>query len=100
MCGICGELRLKQGPAEQDNIRTMLGPLRPRGPDDEGIFSAGQIALGHRRLAIIDLSAAAQQPMLSADQSLAIVDEFKLMHIEIAQAVLDPIGLHIVLCAR
>ena len=73
MCGICGELRLKQGPAEQDNIRTMLGPLRQRGPDDEGIFSAGQIALGHRRLAIIDLSAAAQQPMLSADQSLVIV---------------------------
>lgn len=73
MCGICGELRLKPGRVEQDKIRRMLGPLRARGPDDEGIYSADQVALGHRRLAIIDLSAAAQQPMLNEDQTLAIV---------------------------
>ena len=68
MCGICGELRLKAGRLEQHKVTTMLGPLQQRGPDDEGIYSNDQIALGHRRLAIIDLSDAAKQPMLSQDQ--------------------------------
>jgi asparagine synthase (glutamine-hydrolysing) len=43
----------------------MLEPLEPRGPDGEGVWGDGQVTLGHRRLAIIDLSDAARQPMSS-----------------------------------
>jgi asparagine synthase (glutamine-hydrolysing) len=44
-----------------------------RGPDDGGVYADGPVALGHRRLAIIDLSSHGHQPMLSADGHLALV---------------------------
>jgi len=73
MCGICGEFNLKQGRANKGKIQTMLGPLARRGPDDQGSYFDGPMGLGHRRLAIIDLSPASHQPMVNHDQSLAIV---------------------------
>ncbi len=51
----------------------MLVPLVPRGPDDEGLFSEGPIALGHRRLSIIDLSQLSHQPMVDPAIGLTIV---------------------------
>jgi len=45
----------------------MLAPIAHRGPDDEGIWCSGSVGLGHRRLSIIDLSAAGHQPMLTPD---------------------------------
>jgi asparagine synthase (glutamine-hydrolysing) len=51
----------------------MLASLRHRGPDDEGTFAADGIALGHRRLSILDLSAAGHQPMVTADGRFALV---------------------------
>jgi asparagine synthase (glutamine-hydrolysing) len=47
--------------------------MAPRGPDGSGVWSSGPIALGHRRLSIIDLSAAGSQPMIDADLGLSIV---------------------------
>jgi asparagine synthase (glutamine-hydrolysing) len=44
-----------------------------RGPDDQGIYLSGPIALAHRRLAIIDLSASGSQPMYNEDRTLALV---------------------------
>lgn len=67
MCGIAGFLTRNSGPAESDATR-MGDALAHRGPDDRGIWyemEAG-IALAHRRLAVVDLTAAGHQPMLSA----------------------------------
>lgn len=72
MCGICGEIRFDQSPASAAAVQAMSGPLSPRGPDGAGLFAQGPVALGHRRLKIIDLSDHAQQPMVDPDLGLAI----------------------------
>ena len=77
MCGLAGIV----GPGPVRDLRVdvgaMLRPLRHRGPDGEGFLErsidGSFIVLGHRRLAIIDLSAAAAQPMTSADGSLHLI---------------------------
>ncbi|HHC73266.1 MAG TPA: N-acetylglutaminylglutamine amidotransferase [Thiotrichales bacterium] len=73
MCGICGELRLDGSAPELADIDRMLRRLERRGPDHEGSFSDGPVALGHRRLAIIDLSERANQPMVDSELGLVLV---------------------------
>ena len=73
MCGICGELRFDGAPPEAARIERMKQRLRARGPDGEGSYLAAPVALGHRRLAIIDLSDKAAQPMVDADTGAALV---------------------------
>ena len=73
MCGICGELRLDGDTPDAGTIERMLRTLRRRGPDHEGSYFSGAVGLGHRRLAVIDLSAQANQPMVDAHTRLAIV---------------------------
>lgn len=75
MCGIAG--LISQEP--EGRITRMLESMEHRGRDDEGVWTSGEIdeagrraCLGHRRLSIIDTSAAGHQPMLSADGRLAI----------------------------
>lgn len=70
MCGICGLAGVNAGEAR---VRAMLARLSHRGPDDEGLWSSDGIALGHRRLAILDLSPAGHQPMVTDDGLLATV---------------------------
>lgn len=65
MCGITGLLQFS-GSVPQI-VSAMNAALAHRGPDSEGIWTEGPISLGHRRLAIIDLSDAGRQPMASAD---------------------------------
>ena len=68
MCGIAGIV----GPrATRERVLAMTERLRHRGPDDGGVFEAPGAVLGHRRLAILDLSAAGHQPMTLGD--LAVV---------------------------
>jgi asparagine synthase (glutamine-hydrolysing) len=67
MCGICGHLNLNGRPAASRTVERMTRALAHRGPDGEGCWIEGNVALGHRRLAIIDLSDAAAQPMHSHD---------------------------------
>ncbi len=62
MCGIAGIARF-DGPADPGAVRAMVAALAHRGPDGEGFFAEDGVALGMRRLAIIDLSAAGDQPM-------------------------------------
>ena len=69
MCGICGYVS-REGPATADAVRAMAGTLAHRGPDGEGVHVDGPVALGHRRLSIIDLSEAASEPMTNEDGSL------------------------------
>jgi asparagine synthase (glutamine-hydrolysing) len=67
MCGIAGILT--PGPVDRDLVAAMIAPIAHRGPDDEGIWTDGDagIGLGHRRLAIVDLSPLGHQPMASRD---------------------------------
>ena len=62
MCGIAGTLTW-HAPPDPCVVRRMADRLRHRGPDAEGVWSRGPIALGHRRLSIIDLSEANNQPL-------------------------------------
>lgn len=73
MCGICGELRFDGASPDLGAIRRMLPPLQRRGPDRGGSYSDGPLAFGHRRLAVIDLSAHANQPMVDQALGLALV---------------------------
>lgn len=78
MCGIAGFLldRAERAADELDAVATgMADSLAHRGPDDRGVWSdaACGIALGHRRLSILDLSPSGHQPMVSADGRFAIV---------------------------
>jgi asparagine synthase (glutamine-hydrolysing) len=74
MCGIAG-LASIEGPFDTDIVVRMRDTLRHRGPDDEGTWRSadGRVALGHRRLSIIDLSPAGRQPMEDAAGQLQIV---------------------------
>jgi len=93
MCGICGEVDFSQRGIKMEVVQRMGDVLAHRGPDDEGmVFIRGaqffevktpckpygaengyEVGLGHRRLAIIDLSSAAHQPMCNEDGSVWIV---------------------------
>ncbi|NQX15478.1 N-acetylglutaminylglutamine amidotransferase [Rathayibacter sp. VKM Ac-2857] len=73
MCGIAGEIRFDGARADVAAVDRMTGCLVHRGPDGDGLWAAGRVALGHRRLAIIDLSAAGAQPMVDAALGLTIV---------------------------
>ena len=74
MCGICGIYQWdKDRPVDQSRLIRMAQTMRHRGPDDEGFFVDKEMGLGHRRLSIIDLSAAAHQPMTNEDERLWIV---------------------------
>jgi asparagine synthase (glutamine-hydrolysing) len=64
MCGICGIYHFDRArPAGERDVRAMANSLRHRGPDGEGFHFDGNLALGHRRLSIIDLSESGAQPM-------------------------------------
>ena len=73
MCGICGELRFDGASPDMDAIKRMSEKLARRGPDHAGTFTSGPLAFGHRRLAIIDLSASGDQPMVDTALQLALV---------------------------
>ena len=62
MCGIAGIYNVHNNTEQFGIIRSMTAAIAHRGPDADGHFVEGPIALGHRRLAIIDLSPAGNQP--------------------------------------
>lgn len=73
MCGIAGELRFDGHAPESETMARMLAKLARRGPDAEGQHADGAVRLGHRRLAIIDLSPRSAQPMVDAASGTALV---------------------------
>lgn len=73
MCGIAGLVNRANSPCRRDVVRQMTAAVAHRGPDGEGQYFWRNVALGHRRLAIIDLSEFGHQPMTVADESLVIV---------------------------
>lgn len=68
MCGISGIISQRPDSELRRKIESMNALVRHRGPDDEGFFVSDNLALGHRRLAIIDLSARGHQPMCYRDR--------------------------------
>src|SRR5688500_16820938 len=69
MCGVAGLFHYAnpQQRAQRDAVQAMTNTLRHRGPDAEGFCVEGPLALGHRRLSIVDLSPTGAQPMTTPD---------------------------------
>src|ERR671935_3149610 len=63
MCGIAGVYNLTGDHVPVGLLKRMTDAIAHRGPDGEGHYIDGPVGLGHRRLAIIDLSPAGHQPM-------------------------------------
>src|SRR2546422_5751757 len=72
MCGIAGVVRWDGRPALEQEIRAMCAAMVHRGPDDEGVYLGNGVALGMRRLSIIDLGGG-QQPVSNEDGSVWVV---------------------------
>src|SRR5947207_5337019 len=71
MCGICGFMYFDGAPPDENLIKEMSGVLHHRGPDEGGTYLGSSVALGHRRLSIIDLSSG-QQPLSNEDGTVWI----------------------------
>jgi asparagine synthase (glutamine-hydrolysing) len=72
MCGLCGEVNFDDAPASLSNIEKMTEVMHPRGPNGVGAMARDRVALGHRRLSIIDLSEKGLQPMTDSDLGLTV----------------------------
>jgi asparagine synthase (glutamine-hydrolysing) len=72
MCGICGLVGVTEPESMQTVLRRMMGQMHHRGPDDEGLFADDSVALGMRRLSIIDLDGG-HQPVFNEDGTVAVV---------------------------
>jgi asparagine synthase (glutamine-hydrolysing) len=74
MCGIAGIVALSDtGRQQVSKLRQSIRTLETRGPDDEGIYLCDEMGLAQRRLAIIDTSAAANQPMWDKAKRYAVI---------------------------
>lgn len=72
MCGIAGVVNNLTQVNVQSVVEQMISKIVHRGPDGHGVFTDGNLGLGHRRLAIIDLTEDGHQPMAYADGNLVI----------------------------
>jgi len=73
MCGIAGEFRFDNRPADLGAVERITQHLKARGPDASGFHSSGAMAMGHRRLKIMDLCEASGQPMIDSALGLSMV---------------------------
>lgn len=71
MCGICG-FTCETQPIDRDAFEKMIDMAAYRGPDDRGAFYEGGLALGHRRLAIVDLSPDGHQPFALGERYMGV----------------------------
>lgn len=90
MCGICGEIYWNGNQASKINISPMLKAMERRGLDDEGIWLDEHVGLGHRRLAIIDLSKTGHQPMI--DGGITLVFNGCIYNYESLKSELEELG--------
>ncbi len=99
MCGIVGSFSFKDSPFQvtESLIVKMRDEMAHRGPDGKGIWLSndGKIGLGHRRLAIIDLSEAASQPMSNEDGTLWVVFNGEIYNHSAIRTELEETGNHI-----
>jgi asparagine synthase (glutamine-hydrolysing) len=91
MCGICGIVQL-DAPPERDTVERMAAELESRGPDDSGFFAAPGVALGSRRLAILDRSLDGHQPFASEDGRYQLVHNGEIYNYRELRADLESSG--------
>ena len=92
MCGIVGYFNRAGEPGSPVWIRRMTDVIAHRGPDGEGSFVEDGVAFGHRRLAIIDLSPAGHQPMMSPDGRFVITYNGELYNFQELRLELEALG--------
>jgi asparagine synthase (glutamine-hydrolysing) len=92
MCGICGEYNFGSGrPAIPARIQRMAASITHRGPDDEGYVCRGSVALGFRRLSIIDL-ALGHQPMINEARGVYLVFNGEIYNFQELRTELQQLG--------
>jgi hypothetical protein len=92
VCGIVGVFDNSGHLPSAERFATSLDRLQRRGPDDSGLWSNGLVRLGHRRLAILDLSPAGHQPVVSADGRHVIVFNGEIYNHAELRPQLAPVG--------
>jgi asparagine synthase (glutamine-hydrolysing) len=91
VCGIAGIINTNGHPVSPRLLQGMTDAISHRGPDGEGHWIEGDVGIGHRRLAILDLSPAGHQPMASADHRFVLsyngeIYNFRELRIELEAA--------------
>ena len=94
MCGIAGVFNLNGEPVSPVILRKMTDAIAHRGPDGEGFYTDSFLGLGHRRLAIIDLSPGGHQPMITPDGQYAIIYNGELYNFQELRLELEARGHH------
>ena len=92
MCGIAGIFNLNGEPVSPVLLRKMTDAIAHRGPDGEGFYTDSFIGLGHRRLAIIDLSPAGHQPMATAQNQYVITYNGEVYNFQELRTELEALG--------
>jgi asparagine synthase (glutamine-hydrolysing) len=92
MCGVVGVFRRDGARVDPAVLTAMRDALAHRGPDGAGLYLDGPVGLGHRRLAIIDLSAAARQPMTTPDDAVTIAYNGEIYNFRVLRAELEALG--------
>lgn len=91
MCGIAGILDVRGQVVEQSLVRRLCEALGHRGPDGEGYYADGPVALGHRRLAIVDL-AGGRQPMSNEDGTVWVISNGEIYNFAELRTRLEALG--------
>jgi asparagine synthase (glutamine-hydrolysing) len=94
MCGITGIFNLNREPVSIVALQAMTDVIAHRGPDGEGFFVESCIGLGHRRLAIIDLSPAGHQPMTTLDGRYVLSYNGEVYNYQELRLELESLGYH------
>lgn len=92
MCGIAGIFNLNGEPVSPVFLRKMTDVIAHRGPDGEGFYIDSFVGLGHRRLAIIDLSPTGHQPMITPDKNFAITYNGEVYNFQELRIELESLG--------
>lgn len=92
MCGIAGLIHLNGDAVSPAVLQKMTDAIIHRGPDGEGQWIEGNVGIGHRRLAIIDLSPAGHQPMVSADHRYVLSYNGEIYNFRELRAELEALG--------
>src|SRR5882724_8849280 len=94
MCGIAGVFNINSEPVASSLLQAMTDAIAHRGPDGEGQYIDGPIGLGHRRLAILDLSPAGLQPMSNETGDVIVTFNGEIYNFQKLRVELEGLGHH------